>query len=240
MRGSVALAAIGLSLAIGGCQRAAERPSITPGPVVGAVAEARQALAMQAWAAAAPHLRAAIAQNPNDLFLHYSLAICATWLELRDEAIREFEWVAAHAPAESEEAKTAHQWLADARGRAQPTGARGGSGLAPDPTPGDGGLHGIVLWGEAGQAPTLQRRLQLHLIGLPGSPTKDRRYTLRSDEYGHYEFQRIVPGTYQLTNVIAGRPKWRVRVLVEAGRDVALDLTPGNGIGVRDDFRTGG
>ena len=239
MRWSVALAAIGLLLAIGGCQRAAERPSIAPGPVVDAVAEARRALAVQAWAAAVPHLRTAIAQNRNDLFLHYNLAICATWLELRDEAIREFEWVVAHAPAESKEAKTAHQWLAEARGRAGPTGARVGSDSA-DPTLGDGGLHGIVLWGEAGQPPALQRRLQLHLIGLPGSPTKDLRYSLRSDEYGHYEFKRIVPGAYKLINAIAGHPKWRLRVAVEGGRDVALDLTPDNGIAGRDDFREGG
>ena len=238
MKWSAALAALGLLLVFGGCQRAAERPSMAPAtPDV--VAEARKALAMQAWAAAAPHLRTAITRNPDDLFLHYNLAVCATWLERRDEAVREFEWVVAHAPAESEEAKTARQWLADARGRAEPTGARRGSDSA-DPTLGDSGLYGIVLWGEAGQSPTLQRRLQLHLIGLPGSPTKDLRYSLRSDEYGHYEFKRIVSGAYKLTNVIAGRPKWRLRVVLEAGRDVAMDLTPDNGIAGRDDFRDGG
>ena len=100
-------------------------------------------------------------------------------------------------------------------------------------------LAGLVLWGEAGQAPLPQRRLQLHLIGLPGTPTKGLRHTLRSDQYGHFEFKRVAPGPYKLTNVIAGRPKWRLRVVVEAGRDAALDLTPENGLGVRDDFRNG-
>ena len=236
MRRSIALlAALGLFLALAGCQRAAEPSVVASGPVGDAVAEARQALALQAWAAAAPHLRTAIARNPDDLFLHFNLAICATWLELRDEAVREFEWVVAHAPAESDEARTARQWLADAGGRARPAGARGGS--AADPTAADGRLRGIVLWGETGQAPLPQPRLQLHLIGLPGTPTKGLRHTLRSDEYGHFEFKRVAPGPYKLTNVIAGRPKWHLRVVVEAGRDAALDLTPENSLGVRDDFR---
>lgn len=236
-RSAALLAALGLFLALAGCQRAAEPAVVASGPVVDAVAEARQALARQAWAVAAPHLRTAIAQNPDDLFLHFNLAVSATWLELRDEAVREFQWVVAHAPAESDEARTARQWLADARGRARPNDARGGS--AADPTAADGRLRGIVLWGETGQAPLPQPRLQLHLIGLPGTPTKGLRHTLRSDQYGHFEFKRVAPGPYKLTNVIAGRPKWRLRVVVDTGRDVALDLTPENGLGVRDDFRDG-
>jgi hypothetical protein len=30
-----------------------------------------------------------------------------------------------------------------------------------------------------------------------------------------------------------------LKVVVDTGRDVALDLTPENGLGVRDDFRDG-
>ena len=124
-----------------------------------------------------------------------------------------------------------------ASGRVRPNDARGGS--AADPAAAAGRLRGIVLWGEAGQAPLPQPRLQLHLIGLPGTPTKGLRHTLRSDQYGHFEFKRVAPGPYKLTNVIAGRPKWRLKVVVDTGRDVALDLTPENGLGVRDDFRDG-
>lgn len=91
MRCALAPAAIGLLLAVGGCQG-------TPNPHAPVVDldEARRALASHDWTAAAPHLRAALEKDPQSLFLHYNLAICATWLDVKDEAVREFEWVVAH------------------------------------------------------------------------------------------------------------------------------------------------
>src|SRR5439155_16991978 len=50
----------------------------------------------RSWAVAAGHLRTALQLNPKSLVLHYNLAICAIWLDLKDEAIHEFEWVMAH------------------------------------------------------------------------------------------------------------------------------------------------
>src|SRR5437879_12378682 len=97
-----------------GCQRAPAVPGASA-PVVNHIDEAKTALAAANWAAAAPHLRAALQQDPSSLFLHANLAVCATWLDLRDEAIREFEWVVAHAPADSEETKTARSWFASNR-----------------------------------------------------------------------------------------------------------------------------
>ena len=232
MRRSLALAAIGLVLVITGCRRAPEPRAPVSAPVVDHVAEARKALAEQSWALAAKHLRAAISEDPGNFFFHYSLAVCATWLDLREEAIREFEWVVTHAPSNSEEAKTARRWLANRQGRpptqtaAEPTG----------PDVGDSGIHGIVLWAEPGQAVTPRARLQLFLSGLRHTPTKERRYVLRSDQEGRYEFKRIAAGRYKLTDAIAGRPKWRLRVELKPGETLALDLTPENSTDVRDDF----
>jgi len=225
VRRSLTLAAIGLALAVGACQRAPEVPPLA----VDHAAEARKAIAAQQWAVAADHLRAALQLNPKSLVLHYNLAICATWLDLKDEAIHEFEWVMAHAPADSEEAKTARRWLAANKDR-RPTQAAPES-AAVDPTVGNSGVHGVVVWGQQPQA-----RLQLFLRGLRGTTTKDLQYMLRSDREGRYGFKNVVPGPYMLTDAIAGAPKWRLRVEAKPGEDLALDLTPENAASVRDDF----
>ncbi|MBI2162391.1 MAG: carboxypeptidase regulatory-like domain-containing protein [Candidatus Rokubacteria bacterium] len=232
MRGSLALAAIGLLLAVAGCQRAPEAPA--PAPAVDHVAEARKALAVQGWAVAAPHLRAALQKDPESLFLHYNLGICASWLDLPEEAVREFEWVVAHAPGDSDEAKAARQWLADRRPARSPTAAEP---AADDPALGDSGLRGTVMWAEPGQAPAPQGRQQLALAGLPDTPTAERIYIVRADRQGRYEFKRIVPGPYRLKGEGAGgRTRWRLKVVLEAGQDLELDLSPENGVPARDDF----
>ena len=225
MRRSLVLAAIGLALAVGACQRAPE----VPPPAVDHAVEARKAIAAQQWAVAADHLRAAIQRTPKSLGLHYNLAICDTWLDLKDEAIHEFEWVLANAPADSDEAKTARRWLAANKDR-RPTQAAP-EPAAVDPTVGNSGVHGVVIWGQQPQA-----RLQLFLRGLRGTATKDLQYMLRSDREGRYGFKNVVPGPYMLTDAIAGSPKWRLRVEAKPGEDLALDLTPENAAPVRDDF----
>jgi len=50
-------------------------------------------------------------EEPRGLSLHYGLAICASWLDIRDEAMREFQWVVDHAFAASDEARVAREWL---------------------------------------------------------------------------------------------------------------------------------
>jgi hypothetical protein len=78
--------------------------------------------------------------------------------------------------------------------------------------------------------------MQLHLTGIPGTSSKEQRYTIRTDDEGRYEFKRIVAGPYKVTDRVAGTPTWRLRVEVEPGRDTAFDLSPTNSISVRDDF----
>ena len=234
MRRALALVTIGVALTLGACQRAPD-PPLASAPVVDHAAEARKAFAAQQWAAAAEHLRAALAQDPENLFLHYSLAICATWLDAKDEAIREFEWVVAHAPAESESAKTARRWLAANRGGTRSAPAQ----PAPDdPTRGDSGLHGMVTWADPGQFPAPQGRQQLVLAGLRDTPTKGLIYVRRATQEGRYEFKNVPPGPYRLSgDAPGGATRWRLRVELKPGNDLALDLTPENSTSVRDDFR---
>jgi hypothetical protein len=235
------LAGGALLLAVAACQNPAPAPPATSAPAVvtPAATRAREAAARSDWKTAAPLYREAIATAPQDVTLHYELAVAATYIEDREEAQREFRWVVANAPSESEEYRLAKSYLAEA---APTTGS--GTAAATTPPPriahveraGDAGLYGRVTWSTDPNGPPTTRRMQVHLYGLANSVTRDQRYTVRTDDDGRFEFKRIVAGPYKLTNRVAGKPNWRVRVEVESGRDTAFDLHPGNSTNVRDDF----
>ena len=226
VRQSLALTALGVALTLGACQSAPEAPRVAA-PVVDHVAQARQALAAQQWAVAAEHLRAALSTDPSSLFLHSNLAICATWLDLKDEATREFEWVVAHAPGDSEEAKVARRWLAGNRSGTETTAM---ASAANDPMVGDSSIHGIATWGEP------LSRHQIFLTGLPDAPNKEFFRGVRTDYSGNYMLAKIPAGSYRLTDALGPEAKWRLKVKVEAGQDLAIDLTQDNGVQRRDDL----
>lgn len=230
-----------LLLALAACQSPpppAAPSSSTPAPVDFA-AQARAAAARSDWKAAAPLFRQAIAASPNDYKLHYELGVVATYLEARDEAVREFRWVVANAPPDSAEYKAAKTWLAESGGSGGPVA--GAVTPAPADIPhvervGDAGLYGQVTWTAGAGGPHSTKRMQVHLTGVPGSPSQEQRYTVRTDDEGKYEFRRIVAGSYKVADRVAGKPTWRLRVEIEPGRDTALDLNPANSAAVRDDF----
>jgi len=232
LRRRAALAVICLALALGACQQGPETPAPAPA-IVDAAAEARKALAAGDCAKAAPHLRAAVATDPRSLFLHYNLGVCASRLALRDETIREFQWVVANADPNTEEAQIARAWLVEAGVLA---GREATAKVPADPYVGDSTVRGVVSWGEGGASPSPQSRQQLFLRGRKGTPSEGMEYVRRSDESGNYAFKNVAAGTYKLTDVIAGQPKWRLRVLVEPGREAVVDLGPGNAVPTRDDF----
>jgi len=228
VRQSFVLAAIGLALGLGACQRAAEAPRVSAPVVLDQVALARTALAAQQWAVAAEHLRAALSTDPGSLFLHSNLAICATWLGLKDEAIREFEWVVANAPGDSEEAKIARRWLAGNRSGTQSAASEL---AANDPKIGNGSIHGTAAWGEP------LTRYQIFLVGLRDSPNKEFFRRVRTDYSGNYILTKLPAGSYKLTDSVGPDSKWRLKVTVEPGQDLAIDLTQDNSVQQRDDFR---
>jgi hypothetical protein len=236
-----ALAAVLVGLALAAC---GSPPTAKNEPDV--VAEALRAFDRADWVAAARLLREAVARQPNDLRLHYSLAVTVTHLELRDEAIREFQWVLANAPAGSPEAVAARNWLLAAGVLTNPSVASESSGsgdgddatAVSDPEHPEGAVHGQVTWAE-GDASVKIARMQLFLKGIKGQPNEDFLRVLRASEEGRFHFRRVPAGSYRLMDRIAGQPRWRVKVTIPAGQDVAMDLTPQNSLGVRDDFPDG-
>jgi hypothetical protein len=199
-----------------------------------AAALGRAAFDRRDWTAAAPLLRAAIAGDGVRTVLHLALAITASHLDRRDEATEEFQWVLAHAAPGSDEAMMARQWLLEAG----VLSAAGPTAAEADRAAMESDLSGTVTWAEPGSRLEPRRSMQVHLIGLPGGETVEQRFTVRTDESGRYVFAAIPAGSYKITNAIAGPARWRLRVSLEASRDVTLDLSPDNAIAIRDDFPT--
>jgi len=223
-------AVLGLALVLG-C--ASPPPSDRPAMARDITAEAMAAVERREWARAADLLRQALAQDPTRAALHYQLALTATHLDRRDEAIREFEWVLANVAPELAEAVEARRWLTEAgvlaRAVETPTAP---SDRITEETPGDSGLEGRVVWADG--RPTA--REQLFLKGAPKSPNQALQWVMRTDDGGRFEFKRIPAGTYMLTNKVAGAPTWRLRVQLAPGETTTLDLGEANSAKVRDDF----
>jgi hypothetical protein len=237
------LAGLLLALALAACQGGPTEPRPASEAQADTAARARQAIARRDWNAAAPLLREAVGARPADVSLHYDLAVAASYLDLRDEAIREFRWVVANAQRDSQEYKAAKSWLAEADGGGTRSTAAPSAPSADTSTTlhvervGDAGLYGRVTWSTEPGGPASTKRMQIHLTGLPGTSAKEQRYTVRTDDEGRYQFKKIVAGPYKLSDRVAGQPVWRLKVQVEAGRESAFDLHPGNSVTTRDDFR---
>jgi hypothetical protein len=226
------LGIVALLAVLAGCQN--PRPPASAPPVaMDIAAEAERAFERREWVLAARLLREAIVHDGASLKLHYHLAIAASHVGLRQEAITEFRWVLAKAPGGSTEAQTARAWLAEAGVLESTTTSRV---AAADETVGDSALSGRVVWTDTAAAGADPRRMQLILVGLGDGPTRERRYVLRTDEEGRFQFRRVVAGPYRLVNRVAGLPTWRLRVDLEPGKEQTLELTPSNSTRVRDDF----
>lgn len=204
-----------------------------PGPAVrDLAAEGLAAVDRGDWASAAPLLRQALGQDPTNAKLHYHLAVAASHLDLRDEAIREFRWILANLAPDLPEAREARRWLTSAGVLARSADTAAPSEQITEETPGDSGVEGQVLWADG--RPTA--RLQIFLKGAPKSPNQTLQWVMRTDDSGRFAFKRIPAGTYMLTNRIAGAPTWRLRVTLAPGETTTLDLSEANSAKVRDDF----
>jgi tetratricopeptide (TPR) repeat protein len=221
-----------LALAGAACQSPSARPpqaSVEAGPA----ARAGVALNAGRYSEAAALYREALARAPQRVDLHYGLAVALSYFD-RGAAIREFQWVMANAPPSSQESVESQAWLT--RAGALPSVAAPSRPAGPERQPGNAVLVGRATFAEVGAKPEPMSRLQLFLRGQPGSPVKDGRYVLRTDEDGNFKFSDIPPGPYMLTNRLAGQPIWRLRVELKPADEQQLELNAGNSVAVRDDF----
>lgn len=224
-----------LTLSLSACQNAKAPASSVPPPSL--AAEAAEALEAGNYAKAADRYRGALAAAPDSVPLHYGLAVAASHLNLKDEAIREFRWVMDRAPKGSPEVEAARRWLAQAgvlvaQEALAPAPADealgGGTDLAS--------LEGRMILTDPGQEGRPAQRRMVVLYGLPGTPTQDERHQTRTDQDGRFQFKRLAPGSYMVTDAVAGVRNWRLRVLLRPGQSVTLDLSSANSTKVRDDF----
>jgi len=218
-----------LALLLGACQS----PPAPPPKAADAATLAAQALERGEYEKAAGLYRRALQSQPESPPLHYGLAVAASFLNLREEAIREFKWVLEHGASGTVEVEAARRWLISVGALPRPavTAAR-----ESDEKPGAAVLEGRAVFAETGKEAKPMKRLQLFLVGQPNSPTKEERYNLRTDEQGHFKFSNVMAGPYKLTNRVAGQPIWRLRVELKASQDTFLELNPANSVSARDDF----
>ena len=234
-RPQIAVGLLALGLLAGACQRPSAPP---PQAAADDATEAAEALEAREYGKAALLYRRALAKDPDNLGLHYGLGVAASHLGLRPEAVREMTWVHERGERGSREVAVAEHWLRSV-GALRPTAWAPVSRRTEreeERLPDRGRIEGRALFGEPGDVRPM-RRMKLSFIGQPGSPTKEARYTVRTDEDGRFRVANAIPGPYKLTDRIAGQPIWRLRVEVKPGETQALDLTPGNSVKVRDDFR---
>ena len=185
------------------------------------------------YARAAALYRQAVEKRPQSVSAHYGLGVAASNLGEREETIREFQWVIANGKPGSAEVDAARRWLITA-GVLRPTVVVARTASEPD-RGWNGSIEGQAYLGGSDQ-PQPQTRLQLHLVGQPDSATKEERRVLRTDNDGRFRFTNVVPGPYMLTDRIAGKPGWRLKIEVSPGSMLRLDLNPSNRADVRDDF----
>lgn len=181
---------------------------------------------------AAPLLREALIDAPRQLSLHYGLAVCATHLDIRQEAITHFQWVLANAQPESAEAKVAREWLTVV-GVIRPEAEQPAAAVADPPVEPHVGrttVRGQIL------ADGSVSRVQLFLKGRPKTPTAELQYVVRTGNDGRFEFTRIPAGTYMLSNTLVGEPAWRLRLDVPESGELEVQLSAANRFPDRDDF----
>jgi tetratricopeptide (TPR) repeat protein len=164
----------------------------------------------------------ALSRLPDDVGLHYLLAVTYSHLDRKEDAVLAFRYVVQHGKPGSDEVQAATRWLAGvgiAIGRAEPV---------PTPDPPEiltASLEGKVVWKL--EPDRSMPRLQLQLEGI-SADTQGKRYGIFAHFNGLYAFPKVRPGDYRLRAQIAYTRIWEMDVTV--GEKTVLDLTQDNAV----------
>jgi len=221
-----------LALMGGGCYSA---PVPAPRSQAGEADLAAAALEVGDYTSAAELYRRALTTTPENLPVHYGLAVALSHLDQKPEAIREFRWVLARGETGTAEVDNARRWLIKAGALAPPsTGAARSESTAANEASNSASaiVEGRVL-SAAGPEQGPLKRQQIFLIE---QPSRLHHYRGRTDEEGRFRFAGVPPGTYKISDRMSGPPTWRLRVEAKPGQLVFLDLGPANSTRVRDDY----
>ena len=224
----------GLALLLGGCYAS---PAPAPRVEADEARLAAEALAARDYVKATELYRQALEKAPDSLPLHYGLGVAASYLDLKPEAVREFNWVLERGKAGQAEVENARDWLIRVGALAPPArratvASEPVSAWDAPPKTGTASVEGRAVFSEGPQQEPM-KRMQVFLIE---QPNRVNYYRCRTDEDGHFHFSNVEPGLYKLSDRVVGPPKWRLRVEVKPGQVVLVDLGPGNSTKVRDDF----
>jgi tetratricopeptide (TPR) repeat protein len=163
----------------------------------------------------------ALSRLPDDVGLHYLLAVTYSHLDRKDDAILAFRYVVQHGKPGSPEFEAATRWLAGAGVAAE----RAQAAAAPDPPEAlTASLEGRLAWTEI-EPDRVYPRIQLQLEGT-GITTRGKRYGIFAHIGGQYAFPKVRPGDYRLRAQAGYARLWEMDVTV--GEKTLLDLTPDN------------
>jgi Tetratricopeptide repeat len=241
------LVALGLGLALAGCQRAPAPAAVAPVEIVGSLterlkSEGDELLKKGQYEQAVVKYQEALHQAPGDVPIRFGLAVALSHLSRRDETIEHFRFVVQRGVPGSDEVRIAREWLAGigepAEPEPQPTAT---ASSAPPPAvwsppvsqPGKGRVLGKINWN--GIEPRKQRvNLRVTLIG-EDTETRDVRLGRPDFKIGRgYEIRDVPPGNYRLLAEVGGTSMWDLKVSVPADKDTTLDLTESNAAAPRD------
>lgn len=214
-------------LLLGACQQA---PVPRAAPIGGSVAlklqdEGDALMAKAAYVEAVEKYREAVDLEPGSVPVRFALGSAYSFLEKRPEAVAQFRWVLANAPASSVEQQEARRWLLRAGVLVEPAARPGRSELEGKGEPGGkGSISGSTQW--PGLDPTREPvRMRIALAGADDLTRSINRKT--SIALGDpYEFKDVPEGRYRVFGVLGEQTIiWDQEVTVRVGKDTELALT---------------
>lgn len=194
-----------------------------PGP--GVVQQAAALAARGDHEGAARLYRQGLRAAPEDGAVWYALGVSLSHLDQREAAGEAFRQVLRYGRPNSEEVRLARGWLVKAGMLAEPA-AFTATSEAADGAGDKGSLKGKITWGE----PDPNRSgpwIHIVLEALDGAGKGDR-FATRALLGQSYQLEHLPAGSFRLTGGIGARRFWELRVAVEAGREVVLDLGKDN------------